>query len=1082
MNRIVTAIVLAIAVLGCSVPAVAGDGSGHILVDVVDAGSGAPLTALVSLSGPLSTSDYGDAKGQTSFYAIPDGVYHARVVRGGYVTANSDAFEVAGDQTVTVRVRLVKKNVLKVIGSVSVRSEAVSSTSIEETSALRRVSETLPDALGKLGGVELAHDDSPGAAQFISLEGHSPSQTLATVDGLPLNVPGVASDLRQISSDLFTGAAVSFGPSAGSSAGSVNYRTLEPTLRWSTRVAGALSRFDSSFFSISEQGTSGKVGIALQHVSRQVVGGLDDSRYLDASGLDYTHGDVTAIRGDLAKFRYRLGAHDLVATVLTSSHDAALTCTQAVNAVPCGYGPGNVYSGNFALASVGDTFAFGSSSAQITLFHSTSQQNLDMSHRIVAGLAAPYDQKARTENTGATFSLQLAPGTRHAVTAQATLLSSQQHAAVSDQTLSVTSDVPNSYRALTLADRYRASPKWSFDLLAGWASTSQSPATASAGIHATGLPSADQSLTFNADITSAANPPRAVGTPPTPAGLAINCASQTATGFDPVDAGTQSATVTSLRAGWQRRIRSVRFNVQAYDEMLRGAVLNVLVNGTAYPDFASSGYVDAARAIYQSADYCGGAQPFDLQNLYFLTPLRTDTLRYTGARGFVSVPLGRRLVLQSSIDATSVRFTSSDPRVANGLSLSPSGRQMYGVAPLRGNVLLYATGATPGSLDLMANARYLGSNNAADLPAHWVVDAAIARSFQRGNATLLISNAFNAHAGFFSSPADALARTTVDGHSITGIARPNRPRSVTLTYRFATGPAQRRQTTQLAEAAKRQESAGGPPGFMLTRFPDHTPSDPFERNEGAACTDNLRKATDKIIAQLQPVVARLNAVGHVEETPPVPMPTLPGWDFRYSATAKAYTIALQTRYLDAGLALTSCVHLHVGSADEGKEHGVFVPTVIDLTQQKIFFSPTVGFYIIPIAPPPGFTQKFRTYALPPAPPAKPFRLAPDDVCIADIKPIATRLMGQLETYFATPNPDSGTTADWTITRHGQGQNSWYVLASNDTGALISMFSCGVVAAAAKSELEKQSLDGVPAPSFNYSPRVGLYTVKPEPKH
>ena len=73
----------------------------------------------------------------------------------------------------------------------------ISSTSIDQNSPQRRLSDDLAGALNKLSGVSVTtSSDDSDATQTISLEGHDASQTALTLDGIPLNAPGTAGNLR----------------------------------------------------------------------------------------------------------------------------------------------------------------------------------------------------------------------------------------------------------------------------------------------------------------------------------------------------------------------------------------------------------------------------------------------------------------------------------------------------------------------------------------------------------------------------------------------------------------------------------------------------------------------------------------------------------------------------------------------------------------------------------------------------------------------------------------------------------------------------------------------------------------------
>jgi hypothetical protein len=113
----VLAAVLAFGTAGLPVRA-AGESS-DVVVDVIDAVSGAPLSlARVLLQGEVGLIAYTDPDGHARFESIATGAYRAMVVKRGFVVARSSLFDVRANQTSNVRVQMQKTGALKQIGSV----------------------------------------------------------------------------------------------------------------------------------------------------------------------------------------------------------------------------------------------------------------------------------------------------------------------------------------------------------------------------------------------------------------------------------------------------------------------------------------------------------------------------------------------------------------------------------------------------------------------------------------------------------------------------------------------------------------------------------------------------------------------------------------------------------------------------------------------------------------------------------------------------------------------------------------------------------------------------------------------------
>jgi hypothetical protein len=120
-------------------------------------------------------------------------------------------------------------------------------------------------------------------------------------------------------------------------------------------------------------------------------------------------------------------------------------------------------------------------------------------------------------------------------------------------------------------------------------------------------------------------------------------------------------------------------------------------------------------------------------------------------------------------------------------------------------------------------------------------------------------------------------------------------------------------------------------------------------------------------------------------------------------------------------------------------------------------------------------QRFRTFALPATRPQRPFGLQSAEVRKDDLRPIATSLLGQFETYFAAPNPRERPTTDWTIVKHDCA-NAYYELHSNQIGALTSLVNYGYAPGAARADLNARGFDGPPPQAFNHALELGLYLV------
>jgi outer membrane receptor for monomeric catechols len=231
--------------------------TGVIQITVRDAGGNQTLgDARVFLMGPTVASALTNTSGIVKYTDVPSGIYRVRVSKPSYTGVTSKAFEVLQNKQVDVDVDLGQQQPqqaqnapsdtsgLKVIGTVKTRV-VINTTDVDDNSGVRKISDSLTDALGTIAGVDVTTDSNdPNSPQTISLRGHDESQTAVTLDGIPLGAPGAATDLRKVNTDLFSGAGVSFGAQAGALGGAVNFRTLQPTQTWQTQLSSSYGTFD----------------------------------------------------------------------------------------------------------------------------------------------------------------------------------------------------------------------------------------------------------------------------------------------------------------------------------------------------------------------------------------------------------------------------------------------------------------------------------------------------------------------------------------------------------------------------------------------------------------------------------------------------------------------------------------------------------------------------------------------------------------------------------------------------------------------------------------------------------------------
>ena len=415
MFRRVTAPLLALALLVLSTPPVRAQSStGEIDLNVVDAATNKPIgNVRTFLLGAQTANALTTASGAIKFTDVPVGIYRIRLQARGYDGASTREFDVLPDRLVHVRILLTQRSAasggtggsggatstaggvdaasgLKTIAIVSSRSNvSITTSDLNADSAIRRLSDSLTDALDKLAGVSVTTDATdPNSAITISLNNQDESQTALTLDGIPLSAPGSAGNLRGIGTDLFSGSSVSFAPTAGGLAGGVNFTTLQPTQALQVRANGTTGTYDRNNYAFATTGSLDNVGFVLEHTWRGSNSPLTFNVYEDQSGLTYAHGGDSLSVSDLVKLRYTLGDErtSVTASGIDTNRLAYQICAQDVTILPCGSGPNNYNFGHYELGYVTVASLIGNVQTNFSGYINTGTQNVNDLNRYVLQL------------------------------------------------------------------------------------------------------------------------------------------------------------------------------------------------------------------------------------------------------------------------------------------------------------------------------------------------------------------------------------------------------------------------------------------------------------------------------------------------------------------------------------------------------------------------------------------------------------------------------------------------------------------------------------------------------------------------
>ena len=1114
MLRIIAAS-LAVAVALLAVPAVSQSDSGEITIVVTDAATKQPIgLARVLLDGAVITSELTGANGTVKFTEVPDGIYRARIVKRGYQSLTSISFEVLDGRLVNVAVALVQDTGgLKVIGTVSVKASAVvSSTSIDQNSPQRRLSDDLAGALNKLSGVSVTtSSDDSDATQTISLEGHDASQTALTLDGIPLNAPGVAGNLRGFASDLFQGASVRTGAQIGGLGGSVNFTTLEPTLSWVSQVATSVGSYGKYNYSLAETGSLGKLGIAAQTVYRLSPSLVDGQYYLDASGLAYDHDGDTNYSGNLLKLRYELSdSQALTGMFLNSVRNTQIVCLRqgAPPALPCGYGPDNWNDGSVQLYSLTDNALIGATQLQASLYSSTSTNDLDQLNRFIDVSTGPLPEPTSdpngfntlTKTSGFVVNATLPAKQRHTISLQAYGTSSQNVTSplVPQSAPYYNGSVTSDYGALTVTDTMHSSDKLSLAASAGVSSaTGSDGVTALGSLAATWRPTSFDTYSASYAVGGVAGSPGRINILSDPASLRFTCtgnpAQDTAYGSAPGDEPGPSSSI-SYRAGYTHAMHGGNVSLQLYRQIQAGVLLPVLVNGSALlgEGLFPPGYFEQVEQLYDSPAGCNlkSGTAFGPQQLYFSTPISGVKRIYQGAELTGYATFGD-LVVQPYYNVTVSTAESNSPFFSNPYSITISGQQLPN-QPLQKAGIVFDYKAPRSALEWLADAQYTARNNPNNLPAYTTVDAGVTAALGRGTLTFAASNITNTYSGIFASPANAVAYQTLYGETIPTIARPLTPRSVSVTYgiKFGQG-AVSSQTGSAFNLPRGARGAGGSPGApgggggggnggrgLFAPLPTSPPADPFAVSTDAQrCSADAMAKAQTLSAELKGYVARIEAAKAAAGYPAaMPSPGFADAAVTYHGLGTTYALTIVVKGSGGMRSVAGCLPLHIARSDDVTARHLYAPSSTLFFVPQLTFMPSIGLYFVARQQQAG-QESFRVYQLPATPPKTPFEVhEASALCTGDARGIASQALAELQNHFtkgsAAPN--------WTITSHAASAGTWYELDPADPSVVPALLQCGRVAAATADDIKARGFDAKPVPELNYAAALGLYLVRPNP--
>ena len=304
-------------------PAAVPDTASAPVTGTITDNQGAPLpNATVTFRGAVTAVAHTEANG-TFTISVPPGVYSVTAEHAGYQTATQDDVSVlAGGVNVNVALTAGTFSSLRTIGStrtsaarvggrtpfnVTPASEQIVGQQVfrdEGQLQLRTVLDQTPGIISGLPGSS-ANTAAPGAITFPDVRGALSFETSTLIDGHPLAVADYGDYVTTfLSPYVLQSVEVIKGPGAAAPqivraiGGTVNFRTLDPTLHPTGNVTYGIDSFGGQFSNVNYSNTflNGKLGVVFDYAidgTPGPAGSSDPQQFIPVVSSAYVYKDST---------------------------------------------------------------------------------------------------------------------------------------------------------------------------------------------------------------------------------------------------------------------------------------------------------------------------------------------------------------------------------------------------------------------------------------------------------------------------------------------------------------------------------------------------------------------------------------------------------------------------------------------------------------------------------------------------------------------------------------------------------------------------------------------------------------------
>lgn len=763
--------------------------AGAIVVTVTDVNTGKPIdnAQIFLLGGDSPQSSLTNMKGVLIFENLPPGSYHVRVDAPGYEQVNTPV-DVGEAQRARVNVALAPSGQLKTIASVISKASVVNINieDVNANSALRRVSQSLSDALNKMAGVSVDSDlYGAGSAFNISLRGADASQTGYSIDGV--RIAGAAAQALGGAQDLFSGASVNFAPSAGNTAGTVNFFTLQPSKLWNYSFNGTIGNYSRTLGVWSATGGFGKMSFAFAHSGGGQVGPLNGSVFADQTGAAYMHDGGFSRTANLVKTNLALSpVSTLTYSFIGSAYNSTNICPYQTAVLPCSYGPGNVTRSDSEFQSVGVGSLLGHLQFNADAYFGKTRTVGSEPARAVNGVVIPLSWISPIAY--ASFDVRFsATARRHTVYGgvySSSENSTYQSTFNGSQSLQ-SSTVSTRFFSIYLSENTKANDRLKFlhaisassatnsgNALNLYESATWQPAVAD--VFEGGLGIGGSSTFYSSSTLGDA------------LSADYDCFNRSVYVGGPTDPpGPQSSINYNL--AWRHTTRLGFLNVSLYRNRYIGQGQRVAVPigsepASLFPGGSLANYLAGIQQVWSQPAVCG-SMPFDPNFVYVSQTLNSLSEVTQGFSVTGEMALGKNLLLFPTYATTNAYYSALDPRLIAPNSYYAAGAQLPRI-PLH-KMGLIIDGVVPHTpFEWLVDGEFTSVNNQQNLPAYTIFNAGFVMKLPRGSLSFLAANIFGTQSALFATYQGVNPMPLQGGGTFAFSTIPLPPRSLSLQYQI----------------------------------------------------------------------------------------------------------------------------------------------------------------------------------------------------------------------------------------------------------------------------------------------------------